>query len=771
MTLNSLPVLDVWIAFNPTEGGASLTNANQQALPASGSSNSYWTWIGSYVRDFATKSGKQHYLDRVEATTLRMTLNNRTGFFTNGSVNGTSYTIAPRMPIAVQATWNSTTYPTFFGIISSVTEKLADALNSDLDIEASDLLQYLSLKYLHRPSFWEGFATSTSTASWYRCSNYALATVTSAVANGTSITYQIVDSSVNFTTGQNVTVTGLSGNTLLNVTNVTITGTTVSGGIVTAFTVASSLPNGTAATSSGVAYITTLHDYVGSSPGYFLGQVSYPDNGVLIYDTDGCVSLSGTSNVATGSLQFDPAGGPDYGGIDFWILGQQVQGNTLLQIDYGSPVNYITLGINTQGFIQVKYSNGTPTVVGSQVNDGYWHHVGLATLGSGSSGTLYLYCDGVFTSLGLTSTYLYASGNIYLGADSTLTASYNGQIDEVVVSNLSSISTLAEEIQQRYRAGIILQLGYPVTKNKVYSADRIAEMLTLAGFGSITGGSVSAQSSLNVPNFRIWTSYGTYANYAYNTGQGTIATEPYYWDSPISSSTALDLIQQVTDTDIGSFYQDPSGVFYFAPQNYFGTWTFSPAVPPYTPSGTWAPNSVFNSPYSSLAVLADDNTTGAYIYDWESLEVVYDDVDTWTTVRITPQAGVDQIYENLSNEQRWGFSTLSKTSTLSSSLTDALSTAYFLGYIYQSPLPRVNSVMFLSETVSGGTVGYNLPLMLAVQQGAVFLFKRTMPNAQANFVKLPMAVESVSHEFAAEPGHWHTTLTLDPYPVRAGGSN
>ena len=46
-------------------------------------------------------------------------------------------------------------------------------------------------------------------------------------------------------------------------------------------------------------------------------------------------------------------------------------------------------------------------------------------------------------------------------------------------------------------------------------------------------------------------------------------------------------------------------------------------------------------------------------------------------------------------------------------------------------------------------------------------FKRTQPHATSNgVINLPMAVESISHEFAAEPGYWHTSLILDPYPVR-----
>ena len=90
MTLASLPTLSVQIAFNPT---------NVQSLTQT------WTDVTPYVRDFTTKLGRQHFLDRVEAGTLNMTVNERTGFFLNGSVNGTGYVIQPRLPIKVTATW------------------------------------------------------------------------------------------------------------------------------------------------------------------------------------------------------------------------------------------------------------------------------------------------------------------------------------------------------------------------------------------------------------------------------------------------------------------------------------------------------------------------------------------------------------------------------------------------------------------------------------------------------------------------------------------
>jgi len=759
VTLPSLPAIKVYIAFNPTLGGNTLATANQVSFVQQYGGVNYWTDASVYLRDFTTKTGKQHYLDRIEATTLKMTLNNRDGFF-NGSPN----VITPRLPIAITGTWASTGYNVFWGIIDSITEKLSDALNSDLDVEASDLLKYLSLKYLYRPSFWKQYATSTSVSNWYRCSNYSVATVTAATAlSSSSIKYQVVNTNTTFSVGSTVTVTGLSGLSTLNQANATI-----SAADSTSFTVSGvSTTSGASATSSGVAYVTTAYDYVGGKNGTFNGLVAYPNHGALIYDTDGCVSLSGQGNVASGSVNIVPTfSSPNYGAIDFWILGQQTNSNTILFTNYGgSNSNNVTMSVNANGYIAVAV-NGTPVSISGapKVNDGYWHHVGLVVIGSGSTGTVNLYCDGQFFPTSLTGTYLnLVTGGLNVGATVSGSASYNGYIDEIVVSNLSSLSTLTAEVQQRYRAGTMLQLGFPVTSTKVYSGDRIAEVLTLAGFGSITGGTTSALSSLNVPNYYIANGYQNYVAYGSATYKGYASTEPYYWDSPIDSSTALDLIQQITDTDIGSFFQRPDGTFYFLPQNYYGTWSFTYATPPSASIGTWTLGSFTTATIS-------DNGNG-YPYDVQGLQVIQDDTDLWTSVRITPQAGVDQIFEYVGQEARWGYSTLTKSSTVSSSLQDALSSAYFLAYLYKAPLPRVNNVTLTSEATVGGNQGYNLSLMLGLNFGDALTFQRTQPNATGSgIINRPMSVESISHEFAADPGYWHTHLILDPYPVRGNGS-
>ena len=88
-----LPQIAVSVAFNPTNIN-SLTQT--------------WTDITPYVRNFTAHRGRQHFLDRNEASTFDLRLNNRTGFFTNGSVNGTGSVIRARLPLKATASLTDT---------------------------------------------------------------------------------------------------------------------------------------------------------------------------------------------------------------------------------------------------------------------------------------------------------------------------------------------------------------------------------------------------------------------------------------------------------------------------------------------------------------------------------------------------------------------------------------------------------------------------------------------------------------------------------------
>ena len=752
----ALPTLDVYIAFNPTSG-ATLNTANQQALPASGASNSYWTNVTIYVQDFQTKAGRQHFLDRVEASTLNMTFNNRTGFFT-GSPN----VLDVRMPIAVKATWNGTPYNVYWGLTDSVTEQIIDQLNSELVVSASDLTKLLSLKYMASANFWPSYVQTSSLSGWFRCDPQSTATVTQAIGNGTNVTYNATN---NFVAGQHVTITGLSPSGY-NVTDQILVGTPTA----TSFTVANTTTGGSQGT--GTAYTTTVvNAAAGGTNGIYEGVVSFQPNGAMVYSPDGCVDLADGSTTGSGYVNLLYQTG--MGGIDFWILGQGLGYSVIANFGAtsGSTALWLKLYVSSQGTLlcEVQNSGG---IIGSiiakqggthiQINDGYWHHVGLVC---DSSGNINLYCDGTysdFSSLSitpktLTSTIFGTSYPLYVGADIFATGTTfecPALLDEIVINNTSSLSTLQGEVSNRYIAGSLLQLGFPVDGLQYTSADRIAEILTIAGFGYVSGNAIVLNSGVFSVNG---------SPYSYLTNQGAVVCQPYYWDAPITGSTALDLILEVTDTDIGAFFQTNTGVFEFYTQNYYGTWTWNSS----TNTGSWALNGTGSTAVSTWT----DTNTGVPYYG-PTLQTSRDDADLWTTVNVTPQAGAEQIYENTAQESRYGYSTLSKSSTVNASSNSALSTANYLGYLYRSPIPRVQNVELRAETVetnvSSRVVGYYNPTLLGTPFGTVINFQRTPPNAAgAGIINYNYVVESISHDFQADPGQWHVSFILDPYPVRS----
>jgi len=743
MTLASLPTLLVEIAFNPTDI-QSLTQT--------------WTDVTPYVLNLNTKAGRQHFLDRVEAGTLNINVSNRNGFFLNGSVNGTGYVIQPRIPIRVTATWSGTPYPIFFGIIDDVEEKITDQLNSDLSIRATDLIKFLSLRYMASSNFWNQYATSASATDWYRFTAPTSVVCTSAVNASGTVTYQGIN---NFSVGQQVFVNNFGGTGTCN----TSTGPgTVSSASSSQFVLTGIGGTSGASSGTGSAYLATLSNGIASAnTGYAgYGVVTFPPNGAMVYSNDGCLDLGNGQGAASGvAVLPGHTNFSNAGAIDFWVLGQGI-GDTLLF----SVLNagQLDVKVSASGYLEVlSGASVLATMSAAPINDGYWHHIGLV---NNSSNQLCLYADGAYSSplsggayngwntvLGsIVEPLVIGGSNAWLTGSAGATPTSPCNIDELVISSQSS--TLFSEVTNRYVAGTLLMQGFPVTANGVLSGDRIAQILCIAGFGTVTGGQVVLNSNTYfINNGSAWVNGAA--------GNGFIPVEPYYWDSPVTGSTALDLILQICDTDIGSFYQKPNGTFNFYNQNFYGTWSWSGT------SGSWTPS--YATP-SGDHVWTDD-ATSSYAYYGPTLQVVRDDVDVWTTVKVSPQAGTQQIYENTGNQARYGYSTLTKSGTLHTLLNLALSTANFLGNLFKTPLPRIGNVELRSETNNGG----NMTALLNTQFGDVVTFKRTSPNAstsgtypsQRGQISTNMVVESISHDFQAQPGFWHTSFILDPYPIRS----
>jgi hypothetical protein len=851
MTLASLPTLLVEIAFNPS---------NIQTIPATG-----WTDVTAYVRDLQTRQGRQHFLDRVEAGTLNINVSNRNGFFLNGSVNGTGYVIQPRIPIRVTATWSGTPYSIFYGIIDSVDEKITDQLNSDLSIQATDLLKFLSLRYMASTKFWNQYATppslggvSPSATNWFRCDVTKQATVTSAVTPsvvfGAGYTdYTSTNSFAVTSPPQYVSVTGLTtySGADQNTTSL-LQGAAVVAANGSSFTLQGVTGSSGTAGGSGVATQTDTYDqiYSGGVANYN-GPVGFNPNGAMVYSANGSVDLGNGSISPSGWLEISDVPTGTSGALDFWVQGQSTAGQQITSVLAGGTVN-CQLWVSNNGKLQavvkglsgggitaasangtqftftgtfnvgnitvgdyvrifnmtnayngdwkvisrttttlIVASNSTPPSLSGRsgivnpifrtnttVNDGYWHHVGFC---NDSGGNLNVYADGILTPIitpsgtsfngwttGNSLSPPYATIPLRIGAnnptlgDSGASAgTFSGLIDEVVISNNSYYagSALLNELINRYVAGSLLTKGFPATSNQVLSGDRIAEILCIAGFGTVTGGAVVLNSNTYfINNGSAWVN-GVSTN-------GFTSVTPFYWDSPVTGSTALDLILQICDTDIGSFFQKPDGTFNFYNQNYYGTWSWNST----SNTGSWAPNNVYVPAPTGDHIWTDD-TSSSYHYYGPTLQVMRDDVDTWTTVKVAPQSGAEQVYENAGNEARWGYSTLTKSGTLHTALTLALSTANFLGNLFKTPLPRISNVELRSETSNGG----NMTALLGTKFGDIVTIKRTSPNAstsgsypdQQGAISTNMVVESIGHDFQAEPGFWHTSFILDPYPIRS----
>ena len=786
--LASLPTLAVSIAFNPT---------NLQSLTQT------WTDVTTYVRDFTTSSGRQHFLDRIESSTIRLTLDNRTGYFLNGTTNGTGSVIRTRLPIRVLAGWpavnvtaisgsgtvvtytaantytagqqiivqNATTaafngvftvatatatqftvastatgttstatvaaaYPVFWGLTESAEERTADQLNQDILLTATDNTKYLSLLYMSKPTFYRQYVnavvtTSTSSVTIATGSKtFTVPALAAVPATGTavSITATAVQGQAPIIAVGTVSAGTTSTSLVVNITNTFISGITA--GPYTSWAIAIGSDMGYYSLNA-----TGINDQILGNALTINGIVDVTSPGALLYSPDTATDLSNnnaTNNVASITLPQGVGYSTTIGSVDFWILGQTLAGQSIMVWEDSSASSVHSLSVASTGeLIDYNFNTRGTTHSNVRIVDGQWHHIGLYAT---SAGTISLYCDGVFTTIGSTTGQIIGQGyGLFIG--NSVSAGNNYPAPAFPLTGLVSQLTIGAPYAQTSQSNIINRWTAGSLLNRVISSgDRIAEVLTLAGYGSIVSG------ALVVPNYTVndvtWTA---------NSGAFFVQN----LQSPVTSSTALDLIQQVTDTDVGAFFQKPDGSFEFDDQAYLYTATNN-ATP--TGANVWS------------------DTAGGSVttfYEPSTLQVLRDDADLWTTVKITAQNGTVQTYENTSAEPLYAYSTLTKSNVVSVTNEQAMQEAIYLGNLYQSPLPRVGNVELRSQTNNGA----NLVEMLSPYLNDQVRFIRSANGASAaGSINSAVVIESIRHDFQADPGYWHTSFTLDPFPKRGQNS-
>ena len=360
------------------------------------------------------------------------------------------------------------------------------------------------------------------------------------------------------------------------------------------------------------------------------------------------------------------------------------------------------------------------------VADGNWHHVGVGVDSSSGTAIVHVVIDGVDYNLGAvpagTTQSIFDTadqivlGSNYLTANESIVANYRptlaAYVDEVVLSfNTISGPSIVAEVQARYVAGSRMLTAKG-------SADMVNDILQVAGFAGLT--------------YQV--DYGTYTA---GSWQGT--TNVNGWTSTVTNSSALDLILLVCDTECGAFFQTGNGTFQFLTRDYQNL------------AANLTPVCTFTN--------YDNSYSNQVFYDAPNLQVLEDDMDLWTTVKVTPTNGNVQRFDaSATVKAMYGASTLVK-STQPTTLAAAIGEAQYWGLIYGAPLTRVGAALLGSETNHGAL----LPFMLgaAIYERASFVYR----DPVGTVTQSSMLVESFTHDFDSELSYWHSTFVLDPYPI------
>jgi hypothetical protein len=133
-----------------------------------------WTDITTWVRSYTINRGRQHELNKFEAGTATVTLNNRDGRFS--SFNGSSpYSpnILPLVPLRIRAVWNGVTWPRFRGNVESWSLKWPTANDSDIVISAVDATKALNLKKVSTMSQYPATILADAPYLWWRLGDAA----------------------------------------------------------------------------------------------------------------------------------------------------------------------------------------------------------------------------------------------------------------------------------------------------------------------------------------------------------------------------------------------------------------------------------------------------------------------------------------------------------------------------------------------------------------------------------------------------------------------
>jgi len=123
-----------------------------------------WANVSAYVRGFTINRGHQHELDRMEAGTATVKLDNRDRRFDPLFAAGPYYpNVLPVRRLRLTATWGLGIYRQFSGFIESWPQEWPQMLDAEVEVEVTDGFKMLALASIS-PNIIEGLSGSHITA-------------------------------------------------------------------------------------------------------------------------------------------------------------------------------------------------------------------------------------------------------------------------------------------------------------------------------------------------------------------------------------------------------------------------------------------------------------------------------------------------------------------------------------------------------------------------------------------------------------------------------
>ena len=496
--------------------------------------------------------------------------------------------------------------------------------------------------------------------------------------------------------------------------------------------------SGSAADSSGNGY-----DAVAS------GQTLFGSAGPLVYAIDTAVDLSAVStSPAPGGYLVAPAAACPSGSnepvsIEIWF---NTTDDSILQSLF-APLpdtpsgNYFGININdsvgpgANAIYVIGYDHGTSmgaVVRGTTVvNDGKWHQVVVTANVNDSSGVTKIYVDGDLQTTSGSGIGFVTSGTIlgwilggtYIGSGpSSPIPNLDGSTAQVAV--YPSILT-ASDVAEHYSIG---QAGFAQSQ----SGAMIQGLLDVGGVPSsymdLDVGNSECISPLQQPQ----------------SGANGIPS--------VSTTTVLQVIQQIVATEQGVFYQQPNGVFRFLERSYAMS---NPAA--IESNGTFE-----NSPSTNLHYLASGFQPSKDQLDvWNDVPVQRTVIQAIGGLQTSFAEGVVQNAQDPTSIGHFGRRTnQSFTSVLFTNDNDSLQLSQYVVGIYAWPQTRVRSIQLSSTTACGASIVQMLARQLIDAVEVIY-----KPQNNASTFTQQSQIEKISHKITQD--RWDTTWMLTPFAFNA----